>query len=63
MPSNSDALEIPSIDFKPFLQGSSRDRELVAAALDTGLRTTGFIYLRNHGIDQDITDRCFNQVS
>jgi isopenicillin N synthase-like dioxygenase len=55
--------EIPSIDFGPFLHGSARDREDVASTLDAALRSVGFIYLRNHGIDQRKVDECFNWVS
>lgn len=63
MASSSDVPDIPLIDFKPFLHGSILDREDVATAVDAGLRSTGFIYLRNHGIDLRRIDECFKWVS
>ncbi len=55
--------DIPLIDFKPFLHGSIRDREEVAASIDAGLSSTGFIYLINHGINLHRVEECFNWVS
>ena len=55
--------DIPLVDFKPFLHGSIPDREQVAATVDAGLNSTGFIYLINHGINQNRVDECFKWVS
>jgi hypothetical protein len=54
---------IPLIDFHPFLHGNPLDRAQVAAAIDASLSTVGFIYLRNHGIDERKVSDCFNWVS
>ena len=53
---------IPLIDFTKYLQGTSQDREDVAHAIDEGLSSVGFIYLRNYGIDQRRIDESFNWV-
>ena len=50
---------VPSIDFKPFCDGSARDRQRVASELDAALSSIGFIELRNHGIEQHKIDTCF----
>jgi isopenicillin N synthase-like dioxygenase len=63
MDSISHIPDIPLIDFKPFHHGSVHDRERVAALVDAGLSSTGFIYLTNHGIAQQRIDECFDQVS
>jgi isopenicillin N synthase-like dioxygenase len=63
MVSSYDISVIPLINFEPYLHGSTADRERVAASVDAGLSSTGFIYLRNHGIDQRKIDECFNWVS
>jgi hypothetical protein len=55
--------DIPLVDFTPFLYGSICYREQVAASIDAGLNSTGFIYLINHGINQNRVDECFNWVS
>jgi isopenicillin N synthase-like dioxygenase len=54
---------IQLIDFHPFLHGSSEDRRNVASCIDEALQSAGFIYLRNHGIEQGKIDKCFTLVS
>jgi isopenicillin N synthase-like dioxygenase len=63
MVSSQDIADIPLINFEPYLHGSIADRERVAASIDAGLSSTGFIYLKNHGIDQRKIDECFTWVS
>jgi isopenicillin N synthase-like dioxygenase len=63
MASSSDISDIPLIDFGPFIHGSTSDREVVAALVDTGLCSTGFICLENYGIDLHRVGECFNWVS
>lgn len=63
MASISPIPDIPLVDFEPFLNGRLHDRERVAAFVDAGLSSTGFIYLGNHGIDQQKIDECFSWVS
>lgn len=55
-------LEIPIVDFKPFLQGSTHDRQLAATSVNSALSSVGFFYLQNHGIEQMKIDRCFELV-
>ncbi|KAF6235478.1 hypothetical protein HO173_006161 [Letharia columbiana] len=50
---------IPLIDFDQFLNGSTDRREQVASAIDAAFRSVGFLYVSNHGIDQDKVDECF----
>ena len=53
---------VPSIDFKPFLCGSSSDRREIASEIDEALGSVGFIQLCNHGIEQHKVDACFQWV-
>jgi len=52
----------PLIDFDSFLHGTAGDRQNVAVAVDTALSVTGFMYLKNHGIDQSKVEECFRLV-
>lgn len=54
---------IPLIDFNQFLNGSVDDRKDVASTIDAAFRSVGFIYLSNHGIDDDKVNECFRWVS
>ncbi|MCJ1245559.1 hypothetical protein MMC30_002763 [Trapelia coarctata] len=53
-------IDIPVIDFKPFLHGSAIDRQHVASTVDEALRSVGFLYITNHGIDQRKIDESFH---
>jgi len=53
---------IPSIDFSGF-HGSVHDRQQIASEIDNALRTVGFFYLINHGIEQHKIEVCFEWVS
>lgn len=55
--------EIPAIDFSRFLAVSASDRQEVISEIDNALISVGFVYLLNHGIDQDKIDTCFDWVS
>ena len=54
---------IPAIDFSRFLSGSIQDRQKTAREIDNALRTIGFFYLLNHGINQGKVDTCFEWAS
>ncbi|KAF8348020.1 oxidoreductase [Amanita rubescens] len=41
---------IPLIDFGPFINGTSEDKQMVADHIVQAFKTCGFIYLKNHGI-------------
>jgi len=49
--------EIPVIDLAPLIDGS--DEAAVAAALGRAAETVGFLYVRNHGVPQDLIDGMF----
>jgi isopenicillin N synthase-like dioxygenase len=45
------------VDFAPFLDGS--DRQGVSNAILDSFKTTGFVYLMNHGLPQNMIDSMF----
>lgn len=47
------------IDFSPFASGSSAEKQATAAAVLNGFQTSGFIYLRNHGLDPKTVETVF----
>ena len=49
------------VDFAPFLDGS--DRQGVSDAILDSFKTTGFVYLMNHGLPQNMIDSMFFWVS
>ncbi|KAF2101385.1 Clavaminate synthase-like protein [Rhizodiscina lignyota] len=51
---------IPTIDFRPFINGSLQERQQIATNVDDALRTVGFFRLYNHGIGQGKIEQCFN---
>lgn len=53
----------PVIDFERFRNGTPLLREQIAAEVDAALRTTGFFFLRNHGIAMGGVEACFQKVS
>ena len=48
------------IDFSQFLQGSSEERQMIAEQIHLAFRETGFMYLKNHGVDQSLIDQSFS---
>lgn len=52
-------LDIPLIDFSAFKSPDSSTRITTAQAILHGFQTAGFIYLRNHGLPQEIVDNTF----
>lgn len=55
--------KLPEVDFVSFRTGSAEDRKRTASEIDDALRTAGFFYLRNHGIQQSKIDDLFMKVS
>ncbi|HEX4701699.1 MAG TPA: 2-oxoglutarate and iron-dependent oxygenase domain-containing protein [Pseudonocardiaceae bacterium] len=47
---------IPSIDLRPWFDGTDAGRRHVADQVDHALRTAGFLLVTGHGVDQDL--RC-----
>ncbi|KAF2397798.1 2OG-Fe(II) oxygenase [Trichodelitschia bisporula] len=58
---NQDNLSIPLIDFSPFLSGEPEAKAAAAHEVLSGFQNAGFIYLKNHGISQNIVKRIFGQ--
>jgi hypothetical protein len=48
------------VDFGPFLNGA--DKQAVASALLESFRAVGFVYLVNHGLNQEKIDGMFELV-
>lgn len=53
------AAPVAELDLDQFRNGTSAERRAFAEALADSLKTTGFLYLRNHGIDSDLVKRGF----
>ncbi|KAL1966832.1 hypothetical protein VTN77DRAFT_3797 [Rasamsonia byssochlamydoides] len=54
-----DELSIPIIDFEPFLNRSPSDKHSVAVAITNAFKTSGFLYLKNHGIPPSVVSEVF----
>ncbi|KAF8634607.1 hypothetical protein AX15_000813 [Amanita polypyramis BW_CC] len=51
---------IPVINFGPFLSGSSVEKHAVALSITNAFKTSGFLYLKNHGISPSISSEVFS---
>ncbi|EGY19360.1 thymine dioxygenase [Verticillium dahliae VdLs.17] len=56
---SGEGLVIPLIDFSGFLHGDAAERQATARAILHGFQTAGFIYLKNHPIDEATLARAF----
>ncbi|KAL2821558.1 hypothetical protein BJX63DRAFT_378518 [Aspergillus granulosus] len=56
---SKDGLVIPIIDFAPFLNGTPADKHAVAMSIVDAFKTSGFLYLKDHGIPPSIVARVF----
>ena len=54
-----DVAEIPVIDAGPLLDGSSEGTAQVAGEMLRAAQNSGFFYIKNHGIAQDLIDQVF----
>ncbi|KAJ5101831.1 hypothetical protein NUU61_004053 [Penicillium alfredii] len=54
-----DDLVIPLIDFAPFFEGTPSDKHAVALAIINAFQTSGFFYLKAHGIPPSVVSRVF----
>lgn len=54
-------LEIPVINFEPFLQGDAAVRQFVAEQIRQAFHEVGFIYLQNPGISSELIEQVFTQ--
>jgi isopenicillin N synthase-like dioxygenase len=56
-----DFSEIPVIDLRPLIDGGAAQLEATVAALGRACEEVGFIYVRNHGVPQDLVTRLAEQ--
>ncbi|KAL4802227.1 hypothetical protein BDV18DRAFT_63762 [Aspergillus unguis] len=56
---SKDGLVIPIIDFAPFLNGTPADKHAVAMSIVDAFKSSGFLYLKDHGIPPSVTSRIF----
>ncbi|KAL4785605.1 hypothetical protein BJX76DRAFT_366867 [Aspergillus varians] len=56
---SKDGLVIPIINFAPFLNGTPADKHAVAMSIVDAFKTSGFLYLKDHGIPPSMTLRVF----
>ncbi|GES59789.1 oxidoreductase [Aspergillus terreus] len=54
-----DDLVIPIIDFGPFLNGTPADKHAVAMSVIHAFKTSGFLYLKDHGVPPSVVSRVF----
>ncbi|CAK46668.1 uncharacterized protein An14g06750 [Aspergillus niger] len=54
-----DDLIIPIIDFGPFLNGTPADKHEVAMSIVDAFKSSGFLYLKDHGIPPSVVSRVF----
>ncbi|EFE44132.1 oxidoreductase, 2OG-Fe(II) oxygenase family [Trichophyton verrucosum HKI 0517] len=52
--------QIPVIDFAPFRDGSPEDAEATGKKIFEAFRDVGFVYLKNHGVPQEVVDEAFS---
>ena len=52
---------IPIIDFGPYFAGEDGALEALAAEVKQACETIGFLYIKNHGVPQDLIDHAFEQ--
>ncbi|PGH04597.1 hypothetical protein GX51_03430 [Blastomyces parvus] len=57
---SKDDLVIPVIDFEPYLTGTPADRHAVGISITEAFKTSGFLYLKNHGIPPSVVKNIFN---
>ncbi|KAM3091769.1 isopenicillin N synthase family dioxygenase [Phormidesmis sp. 146-12] len=55
------SVEIPVIDFAPFVKGDRAGQQTVAQEIYRACHTIGFIYLKNHGVDPTLLEKTFAQ--
>ena len=53
---------VPIVDFGEFLNGSEEKKSRVAERIDTAFREVGFVFLKNHGVDKEMVEECFEWV-
>ncbi len=56
------AIDIPVIDFSPFLSNEPDGKQAVAQAIYRACHEVGFMYLKNHGVPQGAIAQAFEQT-
>ncbi|KAL5002194.1 hypothetical protein BDV10DRAFT_158561 [Aspergillus recurvatus] len=56
---SKDGLVIPIINFAPFVNGTPADKHAVAMSIVGAFKTSGFLYLKDHGIPPSVTSNVF----
>ncbi|KAJ5558402.1 hypothetical protein N7535_008612 [Penicillium sp. DV-2018c] len=56
---DQDDLKIPLIDFGPFFTGTPSDKHAVALSVTEAFKTSGFLYLKSHGIPPSVVSEVF----
>ncbi|RAK99457.1 isopenicillin N synthase family dioxygenase [Aspergillus ibericus CBS 121593] len=56
---DKDDLVIPIIDFGPFLNGTPADKHEVAMSIVDAFKSSGFLYLKGHGVPPSVVSRVF----
>ena len=54
--------DLPVIDIGPLFGGDRRAKEAVASEIDKACREVGFLYIRNHGIYDAMTEAAFDEA-
>ncbi|EEH49576.1 uncharacterized protein PADG_05655 [Paracoccidioides brasiliensis Pb18] len=57
---SKDNLVIPVIDFEHYLTGTPADKHAVGMSVIKAFKTSGFLYLKNHGIPPSVVKTVFN---
>lgn len=55
----SDDSSIPIVDFKAWATGSLDEKRRIATELTSACRRVGFVYIINHGVNDDVLDEAF----
>ncbi|KAF7593353.1 hypothetical protein BBP40_011643 [Aspergillus hancockii] len=56
---DKDDIVIPIIDFGPFLNGTPADKHAVAMSVVEAFKTSGFLYLKEHGLPPSVVSGVF----
>ncbi|KAA8652590.1 hypothetical protein EYZ11_002382 [Aspergillus tanneri] len=56
---DQDDLVIPIIDFSPFRSGTPADKHAVAVSIVDAFKSSGFLYLKDHGIPSSVVSEVF----
>lgn len=57
------ASHVPLVDFTTFRSGTPNQAKTISKQLYEAFRDVGFVYLKNHGVPQDVVDEAFSWVS